>query len=474
MKEKIEQIQEFLSSHTVDEIMKINLLKFFNLEDKYTLDELEKKYTKEQFNEINQPIEYFKSSISDIKYNIEKYIWVYNTLLTEERSKNVFVNMLYAKIFMSLKSIEDAYSDELIYFDKTIWGELSNETYVDCGGYIGDTALQFISKCLDYKKVFIYEPLSQLAEICENNLSYFIREGSLTVHNNAVYKEREELHFAQELGHGDSCIKEEGELIVQAISLDEEIKERISFIKMDIEGSEKNAILGVRDHIKNDNPKMAICIYHLVDDFWKIPEMIYNINSNYDFIVRQHLINGFAETVLYCIPKIEEKNVKINTKDDGIYFQRCKHILEVSDIYIESEKIDMLQMMKGKNWFLAQLRNYFHSVRNKEREIEELIKWAKELENGKLYLEGQISNYKSRVDELEDWIVKLQEAKDYLENEYNRINIENERTSDSVNELEKEVAELKNKNSKLQYKFNKVVNDTLIRKIIKWKKYDIL
>ena len=40
------------------------------------------------------------------------------------------------------------------------------------------------------------------------------------------------------------------------------VKEKISFIKMNIEGAEVDTISGGKNHIENDTPKMAICVYH--------------------------------------------------------------------------------------------------------------------------------------------------------------------------------------------------------------------
>ena len=58
----------------------------------------------------------------------------------------------------------------------------------------------------------------------------------------------------------------------------------------------------VKEHIKNDYPKMAISVYHKVDDFWKIPEQIFSIRSDYDLYIR-HYTEGTDETVMFFLPK---------------------------------------------------------------------------------------------------------------------------------------------------------------------------
>ena len=74
------------------------------------------------------------------------------------------------------------------------------------------------------------------------------------------------------------------------------------YIKMDIEGAEKEALQGARETIKDFTPNLAISIYHKPEDLWEIPILINEINPNYDFFIRCH--NHLClETVLYCSKK---------------------------------------------------------------------------------------------------------------------------------------------------------------------------
>ena len=75
-------------------------------------------------------------------------------------------------------------------------------------------------------------------------------------------------------------------------------------IKMDIEGGETKAIIGCSKHIKEDNPKLLISVYHNYEDLWKIPRMIEEINNNYNFYLRCYGTELFpTEIILYAIPK---------------------------------------------------------------------------------------------------------------------------------------------------------------------------
>jgi hypothetical protein len=75
-------------------------------------------------------------------------------------------------------------------------------------------------------------------------------------------------------------------------------KKKTTFIKMDLEGYEELALLGAKETIKRDKPKLAISIYHGKDDYWKLPNIILDADSEYRFYIRHYtLFNN--ETVLY-------------------------------------------------------------------------------------------------------------------------------------------------------------------------------
>ena len=73
----------------------------------------------------------------------------------------------------------------------------------------------------------------------------------------------------------------------------------VSFLKMDIEGAELNALEGAKTTILRNKPKLAICIYHSDDDMIRIVEWIHQLVPEYKLHIRQHS-NCFCETVLYA------------------------------------------------------------------------------------------------------------------------------------------------------------------------------
>jgi hypothetical protein len=79
---------------------------------------------------------------------------------------------------------------------------------------------------------------------------------------------------------------------------------------MDIEGAEFNALIGAKETILRDKPKLAICIYHSNEDMLRIAEWIHVLVPEYKLYVRHHgaknyvhPVMGPAETVLYATIK---------------------------------------------------------------------------------------------------------------------------------------------------------------------------
>ena len=72
------------------------------------------------------------------------------------------------------------------------------------------------------------------------------------------------------------------------------------FIKVDIEGGEKDFILGSKETIHKYKPQLAICVYHKSDDFFYLVDLILGINNRYKIYFRHHSF-GFTESVMYFI-----------------------------------------------------------------------------------------------------------------------------------------------------------------------------
>lgn len=172
------------------------------------------------------------------------------------------------------------------------------EVFVDCGGFDGDTTEQFCKRCPEYEQVWFFEPspanmakaTSRLAG-CHN--IHFAQEG--------VSNQGGQLSFNPAAGSASS-VSAIGDVRIPVTTIDAKISGPVSFIKMDLEGWEMNALGGAKQCILNNHPKLAIAVYHSAPDFWKIPELILSMRSDYDIYLR-HYTEGWSETVMYFIPQ---------------------------------------------------------------------------------------------------------------------------------------------------------------------------
>ena len=188
----------------------------------------------------------------------------------------------------------------LQYFDLPLLNEKRNakEIFVDGGGYDGTTTIDFLKWCSNLSQGYVYvcEPdkINQIK--CKENLSA----------NNITYKlipkglweNEQRLKF--NMAESCSFISTEGDLEIEVDSIDHLIREPVTFIKMDIEGSEYQAILGAEKMITSHKPKLAISVYHKPEDIWQLPLLIYRFNHEYKFYLR-HYSFGNNETVLYAL-----------------------------------------------------------------------------------------------------------------------------------------------------------------------------
>lgn len=104
---------------------------------------------------------------------------------------------------------------------------------------------------------------------------------------------------------GGGCrFSEDGNIDVPVDTLDEIIKEPITFLKMDIEGAELNSLKGGKKHIVEDKPYLAICLYHRLEDSIDIPLYLLELNPEQNFNVRYHSCHhNTYEVVLYATPQ---------------------------------------------------------------------------------------------------------------------------------------------------------------------------
>ena len=188
------------------------------------------------------------------------------------------------------------------YFDRDIMKPVAHEVFVDGGAYDLETTRKFIEFCDGkYDKIYSFEPDAENYRRCRNSLSRRPIE-RLELVNKGTWDKKETLHFHMN-GVG-SMITETttGTVTIETAAIDEIVKDdKVTFLKLDVEGAEMKALQGAKNTIMKNKPRLAVCIYHKPEDIIEIPAYLLSLNPDYHFYIRHYKLS-YNETVLYAIP----------------------------------------------------------------------------------------------------------------------------------------------------------------------------
>jgi FkbM family methyltransferase len=248
--------------------------------------------------EARFPLPDFVSAFrSDYLNNKEKWAFVSSSLADARSASTLTALMLYRLTADYAHMSQFTVCFDQQYFDPVI--RLSNaEVFVDCGGFDGDTALQFRSRIADYKRIYLFEPSPANLTKASARLSDLERLSLVPL---GVSDAAGTLSFDPSAGSA-SAVNAAGSMTIDVVPIDDYISEPVTFIKMDLEGWELQALKGARKHIIADHPKLAIAVYHRPSDFWQIPEYVLGLRDDYDVYLR-HYSEGWSETVMYFVPR---------------------------------------------------------------------------------------------------------------------------------------------------------------------------
>lgn len=234
--------------------------------------------------------------------NIKAFEQTYNWL-EDDLSKKIFENYLSGHIELKNFPMRSTWSKELMknqYFPQDIIHlNKKDEVFVDCGAYTGDTLKDFSDRVLTFKKYYALEPDERRFEELQTIIDSI--DGDVVHLRYGVSNENKICAFSTNNDCGE--ISSEGEVKIRVAKLDDLITEdNISFLKMDIEGAELEALEGAERIIKNAKPTLAICVYHKKEDLITIPQYIKNLEPQYKLYLRSHYLWA-SEVVLYAIYK---------------------------------------------------------------------------------------------------------------------------------------------------------------------------
>jgi len=189
------------------------------------------------------------------------------------------------------------------YFLESLYRIEDREVFVDCGAYTGDTAEQVIRRNPAFSRIVAIEADPENFDCLTKWIGTLDTPvaSRISALNVAVGAKRGKLRFQAGGGEG-AKLAADGNVVVECIPIDELAPAAGStFIKMDIEGAELDALAGARRSIQKNRPILSICVYHKQDDLWRIPLFIDTLVEDYRFFLRAHDVDGW-QLVCYAVP----------------------------------------------------------------------------------------------------------------------------------------------------------------------------
>lgn len=179
------------------------------------------------------------------------------------------------------------------------------EGFVDGGAYDGMTMKEFLHWCKGkYDGAYMFELNEDMEPVCFSNTGIddrlkFIAKGLWSNDTSLSFCNTQNSSNIEETSENNT-----GKDMIQVCAIDSELKNRkITYIKLDVEGSELEALHGSADTIRSQKPKLAVCVYHKLSDMVEVMRYLLSLNPDYKFYLRHYSACEW-ETVLYAASEV--------------------------------------------------------------------------------------------------------------------------------------------------------------------------
>jgi FkbM family methyltransferase len=210
-------------------------------------------------------------------------------LWADELSRETYIASIRAKLFRNPSYLLPVTRPDHIYFSRSEFPITEHEVLLDVGGYTGDTIRDLRKVTGDnFRHIVSLEPdpenyraLQQEAEVAP--------KGRVTIMPFGAWDSRTELKMAQQAGDIDNKISDAGSVTIHVDQIDSllsSFQERLTTIKVDINGAEWRALKGASDRIRSDRPRIVTRL-HTKEDYTRIPTLLKNISPDVRLYLRQ-------------------------------------------------------------------------------------------------------------------------------------------------------------------------------------------
>ena len=232
-------------------------------------------------------------------------------LLSDDYSRELFYKIIRQR-FVSDMPVDGWVTVPGVYFHDDIFRLTADDIIIDGGACDGDTLKAFLDRGGIFKEWHCFEPFDYNCDAIRTFINTKPEiKNKVFIHKTVLGNSNEDVRFFilnDNIGGGgviDSHYKlnstaDGHEVSVSSVRLDDKF-ELCTFIKMDIEGSEMDALLGAEKVIRDNKPILAVSVYHKSTDIWEIPLWIDKIMPDSFFYLRCN--QPVYDSVIYAIPK---------------------------------------------------------------------------------------------------------------------------------------------------------------------------
>ncbi len=222
-------------------------------------------------------------------------------LFEDDESKRIFKKVIRYKLTGDIKYLFEAESDKDEVYSSLLRSD-TIRTYADLGAYNGDTIRELMRYSPVLSDIVAFEPdrrsFRKLCEFCDT-LADTLRVEKI---NAAAWNEDVTLIFGDE-GNRNSGLFAKGKSVeVYATSLDKILKDRgVDYIKYDVEGCEREALIGSTETIAKYRPRLLVSVYHRSEDIFAIPLQIKSMKPDYKLFLRRYPYIPAWDLNLICL-----------------------------------------------------------------------------------------------------------------------------------------------------------------------------
>jgi FkbM family methyltransferase len=197
------------------------------------------------------------------------------------------------------------HADGDMYFPRDLVALRHDEVFVDCGGYDGDTVMSFLDHTGgEFRDAYVFEPDPRNLVKLETALNTLADSVRSRIHLETIAVGKSSGSVGLLLSDAASSVVASGDLMVRCEPLDAVLESSTpTYVKMDIEGAEVDALIGARELISTNRPVLAISAYHLQDHLWSIPLLVNSLVDRYRYHYRRYTRQPDDDLVLYAIPE---------------------------------------------------------------------------------------------------------------------------------------------------------------------------